>query len=254
MIAWSGAAAPAGLQVASPTMSEASVPTYHLDGTIAVITHDDGKANVVGPSTIAAFHEHLDRAATEARAVVVVGREGRFSAGFDLSVMTSSEDAMRNLVTDGAELLCTMYEHPLPIISACTGHALAMGALLLLASDRRVGADGPFKIGLTEVAIGMPLPIFVIEFARERLLPTAFTRATLGAEIFDPTGAAQIGYLDESVAADAVVTTAMDRAGVLAGYRSGAYARSKRLAREGLCTRVRATLAEDMATLTGPDA
>jgi len=235
-------------------MSETPVPTYHLDGNIAIITHDDGKANVVGPSTIEAFHEYLDRAATEARAVVIVGREGRFSAGFDLSVMTSSEDAMRALVTDGAELLCTMYEHPLPIVAACTGHALAMGALLLLASDVRVGAEGPFKIGLTEVAIGMPLPIFVIEFARDRLLPTAFTRATLGAEIFDPAGGAQVGYLDEAVPADALIATAMDRAGVLAGYRTGAYARSKQLAREGLCVRVRATLAEDMATLTGPDA
>jgi enoyl-CoA hydratase len=235
-------------------MSEAPVPTYHLDGDIAVITHDDGKANVVGPSTLEALHEHLGRAAAEARAVVLVGRDGRFSAGFDLSVMTSSDDAMRALVTDGAELLCTMYEYPLPIISACTGHALAMGALLLLASDVRVGATGPFKIGLTEVAIGMPLPIFVIEFARDRLLTTAFTRATLGAEVFDPAGAAQVGYLDEAVPADALLTTAMDRATVLAGYRTGAYARSKQLAHEALCVRVRATLAEDMATLSGPDA
>ncbi|HET8931337.1 MAG TPA: crotonase/enoyl-CoA hydratase family protein [Acidimicrobiales bacterium] len=235
-------------------MSEAPVPTYHLDGNIAVITHDDGKANVIGPSTIEAVHEYLDRAASEARAVVLVGRDGRFSAGFDLSVMTSSEDAMRSLVSDGAELLCTMYEHPLPIVSACTGHALAMGALLLMASDIRIGADGPFKIGLTEVAIGMPLPIFVIEFARDRLLPTAFTRATLASEIFDPTGAAQIGYLDAVVPADEVITSAMDRATVLAGYRTGAYARSKQLAHEALCVRVRATLAEDMATLSGPDA
>lgn len=235
-------------------MSEPALPSYHLDGTIAVITHDDGKANVVGPATITALHEHLDRAAEEARGVVIVGREKRFSAGFDLGVMTSSDDAMRALVADGAELLCTMYEYPLPIVAACTGHALAMGALLLLASDVRVGAEGPFKIGLTEVAIGMPLPIFVIEFARDRLLPTAFTRATLGAQTFDPAGAAAVGYLDETVPADRVLATAMERASALAAYRTGAFARSKQLAREALCVQVRATLDEDVATLKGPDA
>lgn len=233
-------------------MSDLPIPTYRLVDEIAVITHDDGKANVVGPATIEAFHTHLGRAASEARAVVFVGRDGKFSAGFDLSVMTTSTEAMRTLVSDGAELLCTMYEYPLPIVAACTGHALAMGALLLLASDVRVGAEGPFKVGLTEVAIGMPLPIFVIEFARERLAPTAFTRATLCAEIFDPAGAAAIGYLDEAVPAQDVVDVAMERATTLAGYRTGAYSRSKHLAHDALCERVRASLAADIATLDGP--
>lgn len=233
-------------------MADLALPTYRLDGNVAVITHDDGKANVVGPATLDALQAHLERAAGEARAIVLAGREGRFSAGFDLSVMTASDDTMRTLVSDGAELLCTMYEHPLPIVAACTGHALAMGALLLLASDIRIGAEGPFKIGLTEVAIGMPLPIFVIEFARDRLARTAFTRATLGAEIFDAPGAARVGYLDEAVAADDVVQRAIEQAKILAGYGAAAYSRSKRLAHEALCARVRATLADDMASLTGP--
>ncbi len=233
-------------------MTDLPRPTYALDGDVAIITHDDGKANVVGPDTLEAFHTHLQRAADEARAVLIVGRDGKFSAGFDLSVMTSSDEAMRTLVSDGAELLCTMAEHPLPIVSASTGHALAMGALLLLASDFRVGAQGPFKIGLTEVAIGMPLPIFAIEFARDRLVPTAFRRATLGAEIFDADGAAEVGYLDRAVPADRVVAVATEQARTLAGYRTGAYSRSKRLTNEALCTHVRATLADDLATLTGP--
>lgn len=233
-------------------MAELPAPTYRLDGDIAVITHDDGKANVVGPTTLDAFHEHLDRAAQEARAVVIVGREGRFSAGFDLSVMTSSEEAMRELVSDGAELLCRMYEYQLPIVAASTGHALAMGALLLLASDVRVGAQGPYKIGLTEVAIGMPLPIFAIEFARDRLVPTAFRHATLGARIYDADGAAEVGYLDEAVPADQVVQVALAHARELAGYRTGAYGRSKELMNEGLCAHVRDTLADDIGLLTGP--
>lgn len=227
-------------------------PTYRLDGDVAVITHDDGKANVVGPATIVTLHAHLARAAEEARAVLLVGREGRFSAGFDLSVMVSSEDAMRSLVTDGAELLCTMYEHPLPIVSACTGHALAMGALLLMVSDVRVGVEGPHKLGLTEVAIGMPLPVFVIEFARDRLSKAEFTRATLGSTVYDPQGAVRAGYLDRVVAPDALLDAAMEEARLLASYRSGAFARSKQLSRAAVCAHIRETLAADVATLSGP--
>ncbi len=229
-----------------------ALPTYRLDGDVAVITHDDGKANVVGPATLEALHGALDRAAGEARAIVLTGREGKFSAGFDLSVMTESEEAMRSLVADGAELLCTMYEHPLPIVSASTGHTLAMGALLLLASDIRVGAEGPFKVGLTEVAIGMPLPIFVIELARDRLSSAQRTRATLGAQIYDPTSAVEAGYLDRVVPAAQLMDAALDEARVLGSYRSGAFARSKRLARTEVVERIRATTAADVATLSGP--
>ena len=234
-------------------MSDApALPSYRLDGDVAVVTHDDGKANVVGPATIDALHAALERASGEARAVLLVGREGRFSAGFDLSVMMQSDEAMRSLVSDGAELLCTMYEHPLPIVSACTGHALAMGALLLLASDVRVGMEGNFKLGLTEVAIGMPMPIFLIELARDRMPRSEFTRATLGAKVYDPAGAVVAGYLDRVVAPDALLDTALGEARLLGSYKSGAYSRSKRLSRHAVVELIRSTLAEDMATLSGP--
>lgn len=235
-------------------MSDLALPTYHQDDTVAVITMDDGKANVVGPNTLAAFREHLARAESEARAVLFVGRPGKFSAGFDLNVMTESEESMRSLVADGAEFLCAMSEYPLPIVSASTGHALAMGALMLLASDLRIGADGLFKVGLTEVAIGMPLPIFVIEFARARLLPTALVAATLGAQIYDPQGAADVGYLDRVVESEDLVDVALAEARKLGQYRTGAFSRSKRLLNKAMCAHIRATLNDDVASITGPSA
>ena len=82
-----------------------------------------------------------------------------------------------------------LYMHPQPVVVAVTGHALAAGALLALACDVRIGADVPAKIGLNETSIGMPLPLFATELARDRLSPTAFVRATLAAEIYDPEGA-----------------------------------------------------------------
>src|SRR5579862_730602 len=142
---------------------------YELCDGIAVITMDDGKANALSPAVIQALHTSLDRAEREAAAVLLTGRARRLSGGFDLSVMTSSVDAMRALVTAGADLLLRVYLFPRPVVVACNGHALAMGALLLLAADYRVGAAGDFKIGLNEVSIQMPLPLFGMELARARL-------------------------------------------------------------------------------------
>ena len=113
--------------------------------------------------------------------------------------MTSGVEAMQGLVRSGAELLVRLYASPLATVAACTGHALAMGSLLLLASDTRIGADGPFKLGLNEVAIGMGLPIFAVELARDRLSPRHFTAATVQGQVFDPAGAVEAGYLDRLV-------------------------------------------------------
>ncbi len=229
-------------------------PAYELDGEVAVVRLDDGKANALGPATIEALDAALTRAEDEAGALLLIGREGRFSAGFDLSVMTSGVDAMQGLVRSGAELLMRLYGSPLPTVAACTGHALAMGGLLLLASDTRIGADGPFKIGLNEVAIGMGLPVFAVELARERLSPRHFTEATIQGRVYDPAGAADAGYLDRVVPADQLATLARDEAGRLAGLRRGAVGHTKVRARRAVIDHVMATLDDDIAATGMPEA
>jgi enoyl-CoA hydratase len=230
-----------------------SILSYDLDGEVAVLRLDDGRANAIGPDTVTALDEALTRAESEAGAVMIVGREGKFSAGFDLSVMTSGVEAMQGLVKSGAELLVRLYASPLPTVSACTGHALAMGCLLLLATDTRIGADGPFKIGLNEVAIGMGLPIFAVELARDRLAPPAFTAATIQGQVFDPTGALAAGYLDQVVTVDELEATAREAAGHLALLRRGAVSHTKVRARQATIDHILATLDEDMAATGMPD-
>jgi enoyl-CoA hydratase len=224
---------------------------YRLDGGLAVLTFDDGKANAYGHEALAAIGAGLDRAAGEATAVLVAGRPGRFSAGFDLSVMTAGDEPMRALVKAGAELMLRLFTFPMPVVAACTGHALAAGALVLLSCDLRVGADGPFKIGLNEVAIGMGLPHFAVELARYRMPPSAFDTALLG-RTFDPAGAVAAGYLDRVVAADEVVAVATAEAAELAGLSTAAVAHSKRLARGELADMVRARIDADMRATSGP--
>jgi enoyl-CoA hydratase len=229
-----------------------ALPTYELVDGIAVITLDDGKANVFSNAVLEALEGLTDRAETDhARALVLVGRPGRFSAGFDLGEMTSGVEQMRALVSRGARWWLRIYGLGLPTVAACTGHALAGGAITLLSCDVRIGADGPAKIGLNEVAIGMPLPKFAVELARERLLKSHFPTAILGAT-YDPAGACAAGYLDRVVPAESVLDEAMAEARRLGELRTGAVARTKANARHAMIDAVAAGIDEDMATVDAP--
>src|SRR5437867_3300565 len=153
--------------------------------------------NAISHEVIDGIHAGLDKAASDAQAVLIRGNERALSAGFDLKVMQGDDlDAMIRLVDAGGEMLLRLFRHPQPTVVAVTGHALAAGALLVLACDTRVGAEGSAKIGLNEVAIGMTLPVFAVELARERLSKRYLTRASIEAEIFSPEGALAAGYLD----------------------------------------------------------
>ena len=231
-----------------------ALPTYAVEDGIAVLTLDDGKVNVISHGVLDAIDDALDRAEDEARALVVAGRPGgAFSAGFDLPTMTESTESMRGLVTRGAETFMRLYGYRLPTVAACTGHALAAGALLLLSLDQRVGADGKAKIGLNEVQIGMGLPIFAVEMARERLTTRELAPATTQARIYDPAGAVVAGYLDRVVASDDLLAEAKADAQRLGELRTGAYARTKQVLREAVIGHILETLKADMDTLTGPE-
>jgi enoyl-CoA hydratase len=216
---------------------------FELRDQVGLIQWDDGKANALSLTAIESLRQALDRAEKEARATVLAGRPGRFCAGFDLGVMRQGPGPAAELVTAGAELALRLYASPRPVVVACTGHALAMGAILLLAADERIGAEGDFKIGLNEVAIGMTLPVFGVEFARERLSPRHLSRAVADAEIYAPAGAVEAGFLDRLAPATGVVDEALARAATLAAGLDGvAHRNTKRLLRGDAIERIRASL------------
>ncbi len=231
-------------------MTETAV-TYELQDRVAVVTIDDGKANAISHDIAAAVHDALGRAREEAGAVVLAGRPGRFSAGFDLATMTSSNEAARHLLTAGAELGLEIFEFPKPVVIACTGHALAMGGILLFCSDIRIGAEGSFKIGLNEVAIGMPVPRFAVDLGRDRLTKAAFTRAINHATVYDPESAVVAGFLDRVVPAEDTVPAAIAEAAELAErLHPEGFATTRINCRGDLAAKLRHELAADVATFT----
>lgn len=232
-------------------MADASGPvTTTIEDGVAVLRFDDGKANVLSFAAIDAFDAALDRAAAEATSVCIVGREGKLCAGFDLSVMSAGPDAARELVARGGELLMRIYTHPQPVVVAVTGHALAAGALLVLTCDVRIGDDVPAKIGLNETAIGMPLPLFAIALAEDRLERSALVAATVTARIYDPHGAVGAGYLDRVAADGSAADEAIAEARRLGAYSSRAYAQTKEVLRAGTVRRVVEGSQADLARFT----
>ncbi len=198
---------------------------YELVDHVAVVTLDDGKANAFGPKMIAAVDAALDRAAGEAKAVMLTGRPGIFSGGFDLKVIRGGDRlAARDMSLAGARLMMRLYGLPQPLVIGTTGHAIALGAFCLLTADYRVGADGEFGIGLNETAIGMTLPPFGLLLARERLSKRHLARAAIGATIFPPQEARDAGFLDEVVVPEDVRDAGLAAANRLVKLDGPAYA------------------------------
>ena len=159
----------------------------------------------------------------EVGALVITGRAGMLTGGFDLNVIRSGPEAAGRLVTDGGALFSRLFGSEVPVIVACSGHAVAAGALLLLGADYRVGARGAFRIGLIETQIGMVLPRWAVELARERISPRHFQQATVGARMYDPDGAADAGFLDAVVEPDELLAAATAEAHRWAEFPRGAY-------------------------------
>jgi enoyl-CoA hydratase len=173
---------------------------------VASILLDDGKVNVMSTAMLADIAAALDRAEKSAEAVVLRSRRpGIFSAGFDLKIFAAGDvEKSLEMVRAGAELALRLMAFPLPTIGVMEGHALPMGAFLLLSCDVRLGARGAHRMGLNEVAIGISPPGFAIELARSRLHPSWLSRTVTTGEMYEPDDALVAGLLDHVVPSDAI--------------------------------------------------
>jgi len=204
---------------------------YELDDSIATIAMDDGKVNALSPAMLAAITGAFDRARDDGAGVIFTGRNGTFSAGFDLKVMRAGGVDAVDMIIGGFRLAHKILSHPTPVVIACTGHAVAMGAFLLLSGDHRIGAAGDHRILANEVAIGLTMPRAAVEICRQRLTPAAFNRAVILAETFTPDAAVSAGFLDEIVPVDNVLATAKAAAARFAQLNAEAHTASKLRAR-----------------------
>jgi len=221
------------------------VTSEKQDG-ICALRIDHGKPNSISKAVADELMSSLDEAEKSADAIVLLGKAGMFSGGFDLPTMKEGPVATRAMLKAGAMLLMSIYNHPKPVVIGCGGHAIAMGAFIAMAGDERIGAEGDFKIGMNETAIGMTLPTFALELARARLSKRHFDRALVHSTIYDPAGGVEAGILDRLVSPDRLEAECLEAATRLASLKQPAFRNNKRLAHTETVDVILSTLDENL--------
>ena len=214
---------------------------YSQKDSIAVIRMDDGKVNALGPTMQQALNEAIDRADSDnAGALVITGNERVFSGGFDLKILTSGEARPAiDMLRGGFELSYRLLSYPKPVVMACTGPAIAMGAFLLCSGDHRIAAPG-YNIQANEVAIGMVVPYAALAIMKLRLTRSAYQQAVGLSKVFFGETALAAGFIDEIDLPDRVRGRAQEAALEFTKLDLRAHAASKLRARADTLKEIRA--------------
>lgn len=212
---------------------------------LAEITLNDGKVNALSQVMIEYLLAALEEAAQADCAVLIVGRPGIFSAGYDRKVIDAGGPASDAMRAAGDRLTLALLDYPAPLVIASTGHCMAKAAFMLLLADYRLGAAGAFRTGLNEVAIGMTMPPPAMEIAREKIAPQWLSRCALQAESLDPAQALQAGFMDELAAPEQLLDKARTKLAELAALDRKAYRETRQRMNAPLRERVLPLLALD---------
>mgnify|MGYP001338329843 FL=1 len=221
--------------------------SFKSDNGISTITMDDGKANAMSVQMLQGLNDALDQAEQAGGVVILAGREGILSGGFDLSVFKSGDnEKILKMLTLGAELSHRMLSFPLPIIAACTGHAVAMGTFILLCCDYRIGAKGSSKFAANEVAIGLTVPYFAIEVIKQRVINKHRSKAVGLAHFFEIDEALEAGFLDQVAEPGQVLAESILKAEEFLKLDLNAHAGSKLRLREPMLSALRVAIDKDI--------
>ena len=208
----------------------AKIATLTNKDDISIITLDDGKANVFSPKMIQDVNECLDKVPTESGALIITGRDGMFSAGFDLKIISSGDmQATMDMSLSGFKLLSRIFSFPRPLLAACSGHGIALGTFLLCCCDYRIGVKGDYMIGANEMRTNMVIPIPILELISHRVTASHKYRAILGAEMYSIQDGVEAGLIDEIVDSKDLMEAAMLKAKDLASMGHPSYTLTKEL-------------------------
>ncbi len=221
--------------------------TYSRTDLVSTVAMDDGKVNVFSIGMLRSLHEAFDLAEQDGTVVLVKGRPGCFTAGFDLQALSGPPEDVLTLLRLGASLAERILTFPAPVAVACTGHAFPAGAFLLMAADVRLGAAGPFRLGLNEVRIGLTLPWFAVVLARHRLTPAHFDHAAVTGDMFSPETAREAGLLDVVVSAADLDQAARAVAEDLASLDRRAHLTTKQRVRRPVLEELRAAIEAELS-------
>ena len=224
------------------TMTD-QLATLSTDENVSIITLDDGKANVFSTDMSQTINSLLDQVPEDNGSLLITGKEGLFSAGFDLKTISGGDPkAAIEMTTAGFRLLSRIYSFPRPVVAASSGHAIALGAFLLCCADYRIGAKGNFIVQANETRNGMSIPTPILEISKSRILKNHWYRAILNAEAYSISDSIDAGYLDEVVDSEDLMSKSLEVAKDLATLSHPHYKLTKDLDQKEILGRINTSI------------
>ena len=207
--------------------------TLSQEDNISIITLDDGKVNAFSYDMLAQVHSLLDEIPQKTGALVIKGRDGIFSGGFDLKTLATGDLVkITNMVELGYNLLLKIYSFDRPVVAAVSGHAIALGLFIACSADYRIAIDGKYVCHANEVRNNMDIPTQIMEIIRARVNKKYFYSAVYHSDAYSVQDSIEVGYIDEVVSEDQFMKRVMEKAKELATLPHPFYANTKKTAQD----------------------
>jgi enoyl-CoA hydratase len=209
---------------------------YLEDGPVTTLRLARGKGNALNVDLVTALADSLDRLEkSPARAGIITGQGSVFGAGVDLlALVEGGPDYVRQFVPHMARLFDRLMTFPKPLVAAVNGHAIAGGAIIMMACDQRLLARGTARIGLTEVLVGVLFPARALEIVRFATPPQHFPTAILTGRTWLPEDAFRLGLVNELVEPERLLERAREVANEMGAIRPDVFATTKLAVRRPL--------------------
>tara|TARA_A100001011_G_scaffold399668_1_gene509446 strand:- start:1880 stop:2575 length:696 start_codon:yes stop_codon:yes gene_type:complete len=204
--------------------------TLTKNGDVSIIKLDDGKANAFSLNMLESLNSCLAEVPKDSGSLIITGREGLFSAGFDLKTLSSGDmDAAIKMTKLGFNTLLDLYSFPRPIVAAISGHAVALGIFVACCCDYRIGIEGKFICQANEVRNNMDIPLQILEIVKDRLDKRHWYKAIYHSEVYPMHEAVSAGYIDEVVPPADLMDRALEKAEDLATLGHPYYMNTKNI-------------------------
>ena len=210
-----------------------SLATLSQENDISIIKLDDGKANAFSYEMLCQVNELLTKVPRDSGALVITGREGLFSGGFDLKTLgTGDMEKINKMVQLGYRLLLELFSFERPIVAAVSGHSIALGLFVTCSADYRIAIDGKYVCQANEVRNNMDIPTQIMEILKARVNKKYFYPAVYHSDAYSVQESIEVGYIDEVVSEDQFMQRVMEKAKELATLPHPFYANTKKTAQD----------------------